>query len=101
MGRAEDRASGGEGGGPERRWLEMLRCPVTGGRLRRMDVGEWTKWGEGKDWADGVGVEWVVVSADGSGAYPVRGGIPILLEEERRGVVEEKREALVAALRLG
>ena len=64
--------------------LEILRCPVTRQRLVPADPGQLARLNAriaaGEPRAEPL--EAALVRADGTTAYPVRGGIPILLAEE-------------------
>lgn len=57
----------------------VLRCPCTGEELRWVDAQMWAgvEWGGRFEGWDGG-----LLRKSGAGMYPVRGGIPVLLEEE-------------------
>lgn len=54
----------------------MLVCPETGQRLRVADAEEFSKW------RSATSFEGALVTEDGSRAYPVRDGFPILVAAE-------------------
>jgi uncharacterized protein YbaR (Trm112 family) len=66
-------------------WVAQLRCPRSGSRLFAVGGREWVQWvGASRGSGSEAGETEMagLVCADGSGVYPVRGGIPVLLEEE-------------------
>jgi len=58
----------------DKRLLDILVCPVTKGKLVKRDDELWSR---------GAGL-----------AYPIRDGIPIMLESEARGLSLEEAESL-------
>jgi uncharacterized protein YbaR (Trm112 family) len=60
----------------DKRLLDILVCPVTKGPLR---------WNESRS---------ELLSRSARLAYPVRDGIPVMLEEEARPLTDEELEAL-------
>lgn len=56
--------------------LAMLVCPVSGRPLRVVGAEEL------REWTAAEPFEGALVTDDGARAYPVRGGIPVLVEKE-------------------
>ena len=81
--------------GEDSGFTSLLRCPVSGRALRRL---------EGEPWralagAEAGSAEAGLVCEDGSAAYPVRGGMPVLLKEERLNLEGQRAEEARSLLR--
>ena len=60
--------------------LELLRCPTTRQRLAAATAEQLARLNAGP--REGGPLDGALVREDGRGAYPVRGGIPVLLADE-------------------